>query len=110
MWLFLMACMTEEHFQNQFVVQGCGRSLECDKSSFEKQYDDLADCEEQSASMVDDVAHCFEDCEFDPEGASDEIHNYKEADCADREFDLFNAYQCDDEFSVALCIGLDLAF
>lgn len=109
MLLLLIACMNENTFWHQYSVQNCGHAEECDGASFEENYDDQADCQEEVDGMVADGLECFEGCEFSAEDASDELKGFKQDSC-DGEIDLFEVYDCENELEVSICVAAEILF
>jgi hypothetical protein len=91
--LSLIACVTQENFNDQFATTVCQRTEECNKGGFDSAYDDVQECVDDLDP--DGLNDAYEDCTFDAEAGAGCLKDIREADCED-----FQALQwgsdCDD--------------
>lgn len=83
MFLFatLLACVTKDNFNDQFVSVVCARTEECNKGDFDALYDDVEECIDEGRDNIDEDD--FEDCDFNAEAGASCLADIREADCED---------------------------
>lgn len=80
--LLLTGCLTAESYLDRSVAITCERTLECNKASFEANWDDEADCRDDLRDALEDYYACLSDyCEFDKEAARECLSWAHEASC-----------------------------
>jgi len=113
MLFLLLACVSDESYVHKFGTISCERMEECNKADFENLYDDQEECMQEWEANEDDWLDCLADCTYTPKDGSNSLAEYRNAECNDSQSvtDLiFDAWSCDDEISVTLCLGYQLIF
>lgn len=105
--LALIACTNVENYDEQTIAASCQRWDECEKASFEDNYDDLGECQDDQADYFEDLYDCYvENCEFDAQQASACLASQRSVSCEDWGAGDFGS-DCDDVFTD--CDDVDLA-
>lgn len=80
--LLLTGCLNAESFLDRSVAMTCERTLECNKASFEANWDDEADCRDDLREALEDYYACLVDyCDFDKEAARECLSWSHDASC-----------------------------
>lgn len=81
MWL---ACVTENNVALKVSSTLCSRYEECDKGSFEANYDDQEDCVDSTEPTFRDYYACLaSECDFNQQNANACIAGYAAQSCED---------------------------
>lgn len=82
-WM-LLACVTEQNVALKVSASFCSRYEECDKGSFESNYEDQQDCVDESEPALRDYYACLSsECDFDAGNANACIAGYGAQSCED---------------------------